>query len=230
MNIADLSHLPPPAIEHGPVTVYGLGSCYSADDERYERAYAVPNVPSVGLDRYVEKARRADASLRADSKAWLATVPDGTVVGHIRAVRKSRSNTLPVEEEFGIDLDPVIGIAEWGRFISDSHPDVGPHGVSLPLLQAVIDDAEQAGLDYMVASMTEYTHDIMQWFDLGHTRFTHCDYRQIWYQATWTLPGYWRIPDGVDIVRLDFAPGVSSAVRPQPSADSGTRGLRSETD
>jgi hypothetical protein len=209
VNIAQLTQPPEAVLEHGPVAVYKLGAGTSDQDEthvldlvgqRYERAYALPNAPSIGLDRYVAKARIVDASLRNDSKAWLAAVADGTVIGHLRYVRRTESNVLPMEEEFGLTLDPHLRIAEWGRFISEHHPEVPPHGASLPILQAVTEDAIENEIRYMVASMTEHTHSIMQRFGMGHTRFSSGRYRQIWYQATWTIPTYWRVPDEIDLL------------------------------
>lgn len=112
MNIGELNCPPEPVLEHRAVTVFRLGSEHEDESRvldlvarRYERAYAVPNAPSNGLERYVAKARVVDAALRHDSTAWLAAVPDGTVVGHARCVRKTESNVLPIEEEFGLELD-----------------------------------------------------------------------------------------------------------------------------
>lgn len=72
--------------------------------------------------------------------------------------------------------------------------------MSLPIIQAVVSDAIASGIRYMVASLTEPSYDILHGLGIRHVKFTNSKYRQVWYQATWTLPAYWRVPEEIDLL------------------------------
>lgn len=176
-------------LRHGPITVHELvGERHPEDDRmilelvvrRYLEVYERPSLVPTELNRYLESMREDDERLGSDSTSWIASAPDGQIVGHLRLVPKTaRGERRPVEREFGLELDHLDAVAEWGRFVTLNRPDLARHAAARALMQATAERALADGISAIWASITKPVHDIARSFGFDTRQYEGAFYRRI---------------------------------------------------